>query len=93
MVLLFVASTLFAVGGSLANPTITAKCGALVTFERRGELFGLMQGARSIGFLIGPLLGGMLFDYRPAVPYLLAGAICVIAAALVPRDRPSPAPA
>jgi MFS family permease len=93
LVLLFIASTFFALGSSLANPTITAKCGALVTVERRGELFGLMQGARSVGFLVGPMLGGMLFDFRPAVPYLLAGAICVVAAALVPGDRHSQASA
>ena len=43
-------------------------------------MFGLLQGARSMGFLIGPTLGGILFDRRPEAPYLAAGIVLVIAA-------------
>jgi len=87
LVSLFVASTLFAVGAGIANPTINGICSALVPEKRQGELFGLMQGTRSLGFVIGPVVGGALFDWIPAAPYLVAGAVCVGAAILVPSRR------
>lgn len=85
-VLLF-CSTLYALGSGFANPTINSLCSKLTPAERQGELFGLMQGARSIGFVVGPVLGGALFDAWFAAPYLLAGLTCVCAAALVRTDR------
>jgi len=81
------ASTLYAVGSSVANPTVNSLCSRLTPDTRQGELFGLLQGARSVGFVIGPLLGGCLFDWRPAAPYLLAGAVCTAAALLVPNSE------
>ena len=80
---LFVASTLYAVGAGLANPTVNSICSRTVPSDRQGELFGLLQGTRSLGFVLGPLVGGVLFDWHPAAPYVLAGAVCVLAAALV----------
>jgi MFS family permease len=85
ILLLFLASTLFAIGGGVANPTVNAACSELVPNPRQGELFGLLQSARSVGFLVGPLIGGMLFDWRPAFPYFVAGAVCFVAAMVVPR--------
>jgi len=83
-VILFVASTLYAIGASIANPTVNSLCSRLTPDARQGELFGLLQGTRSVGFVIGPVLGGILFDWQPAAPYLIAGAVCVGAACLVP---------
>jgi len=87
-VLLIVASTLYAIGSSISNPTVNGLCSQLAPDSRQGELFGLLQGARSFGFVVGPLVGGVLFDWHPAAPYLLAGAVCVGAAFLVPRIDP-----
>lgn len=77
---LFAASTLFAVGTGLANPTVQGAGSAAVPAERQGELFGLLQATRSLGFLIGPILGGALFDWRPESPYFLAGVVLAIGA-------------
>jgi MFS family permease len=85
---LFFASTLFGVGAAVANPTINSLCSRLVPDERQGELFGLLQGTRSLGFVLGPMVGGVLFDWQPASPYILAGAVCLVAAALVPNVAP-----
>ncbi len=82
--ILFVFSGLYSVGTALANPTVNAVCSALTPQERQGELFGLLQGTRSIGFLLGPVLGGVLFDWRPEAPYFLAGLVGLAAAFLVP---------
>ncbi len=75
-------SAIYSVGGGVANPTVNAACSSLVSQARQGELFGLLQGARSIGFLLGPILGGALFDWHAEAPYVLAGAVSLTAAAL-----------
>ncbi|WP_395146265.1 MFS transporter [Armatimonas sp.] len=80
---LFACSTLYAIGAGVANPTINARCSAVTPSDRQGEMFGLLQAARSVGFLLGPLLGGILFDWRPEAPYLLAAGVMVVAGILV----------
>ena len=92
-VVLIVASTLYAVGSGMANPTVNGLCSRLTPDSRQGELFGLLQGARSFGFVLGPLLGGALFDWSPRGPYLLAGTVCIAAAILVPNITDSSKPA
>lgn len=79
---LFGASTLFAYGQATTNPTVNSLASRLTPAERQGELFGWLQSARSVGFLIGPVLGGALFDLSPSAPYLAAGLICVAASLL-----------
>jgi len=54
-VVLMIASTLYSFGSSLSNPTVNSLCSQMTPDSRQGELFGLLQGARSIGFVIGPL--------------------------------------
>ena len=76
-------SLFYAVGQGLASPTINSLCSKLTPEDRQGELFGLLQGARSIGFIVGPLIGGAMFDWWAASPYLLAGCVCALAAFLV----------
>jgi MFS family permease len=86
---LFVASTLFALGSALANPTVNSACSHLTPKERQGEMFGVLQSARSIGFLAGPLIGGILYDFKPWLPYVGAALVCVVASMLVPStDAP-----
>jgi MFS transporter, DHA1 family, multidrug resistance protein len=86
MAALLIFSTLYALGAGFANPTINSLCSKLTPAERQGELFGLLQGARSVGFVLGPVIGGALFDVWFAAPYLLAGVTCVAAAILVPKE-------
>lgn len=82
---LFLASTLFAPGFGLASPILNSLCSAAAPSERQGEMFGLLQAARSFGFLIGPILGGLLFDWKPPAPYVLAGGVALLVSLLVPR--------
>jgi MFS family permease len=87
---LFGVSALYAMGSGLANGTVNGLCSLVTPDDRQGELFGLLQGARSVGFAIGPMLGGLLFDVNHQAPYLLAGGTCLAAAVLVrvPRTQP-----
>ncbi len=89
---LFGASTFYALGVGLASPLVNTLCSRLTPEDRQGEMFGTLQGARSVGFMIGPVLGGVLFDVAPSGPYVLAGVVCV-AAALMVRGIPEKASA
>ena len=82
--MLFVFSGLYSIGSALSNPTLNSSASKLVSEKRQGELFGLLQGTRSIGFLIGPALGGALFDWHPEAPYVLAGTVGLLASLMVP---------
>ena len=80
---LFGCSFVYALGVALANPTLNALSSRAAPENRQGEMFGLLQGARSVGFLAGPTLGGVLFDWKPESPYLLAGVTLLCAAIVV----------
>lgn len=81
---LFGTSFFYSLGSSVANPTLQSRASKLVDESRHGELFGLMQSARSIGFVLGPSVGGVLFDWYHPLPYFLAGGVCLVASVLVP---------
>ncbi|MCW3051761.1 MAG: Arabinose efflux permease [Chthonomonadales bacterium] len=74
---LILLSTLFGLGVGLATPTINGRASVLTPPGRQGEVFGLLQSSRALGFLFGPILGGLLFDVRAEAPYLTAAA-CLI---------------
>lgn len=85
---LFAASLCYAFGLSVANPTVNGLCSKAVSEERQGEVFGVIQSARSVGFMLGPLIGGALFDRWNALPYLFAGGICITVAFFAPLALP-----
>ena len=80
---LLACSSCYAVGAGVSNATLNGIASRNTPEDRQGELFGLLQGTRSVGFVLGPILGGWLFDLLPMGPYLLAGITCVLAALLV----------
>ena len=80
---LMVASLIYAAGAGVANATLNGLASQAVDEDSQGELFGVLHSARSIGFVFGPILGGILFDWRPQAPYVLAGGVCLLAAVLV----------
>lgn len=80
---ILVASSLYALGIGMANPTINAVCSELTPENRQGELFGLMQASRAVGFIVGPTLGAWMFAVEPGLPYYVAFAVALAAALLV----------
>ena len=48
--------------------------------EKRAQNFGLIGVAFGIGFVAGPLIGGLLGEYGARVPFYAAGIVCFIAA-------------
>lgn len=67
-------------GGSLtvANSYVAD----ISTDENRAANFGLLGAAFGIGFIVGPLMGGLFGHIHPALPFLVAAAINLGNAAL-----------
>jgi MFS family permease len=84
MLWLLIASTLFAFGSGIVGPTLSTLASNSVPEKIQGELFGTMQAARTVGFIIGPILGGLLFDYWHPGPYVFAGIVCLVVAFALP---------
>ena len=76
--------TLSAVMWGLSEPAETALVADLTGQEKRGRAYGLYDFVENLGFTIGPLLGGMLYDMigREA-PFYLNGGVLIFSAILV----------
>ncbi|MCB1694099.1 MAG: MFS transporter, partial [Pseudomonadales bacterium] len=60
--------------GASTNSTVNAYIADTVVGDRRAEYFGYMGAAFGLGFIVGPLIGGLLGDIDPRWP-LFAAAI------------------
>jgi DHA1 family multidrug resistance protein-like MFS transporter len=84
-----------AVGGLLTaglSPASMGMVADLVDEEERGKWIGIVMGGYGAGFVLGPVLGGLLYDgWGFAAPFIISallGAIAFIAAfILVPETR------
>lgn len=84
---LIAVGSLYAVGKGLADPSMNLLTSEATPEDRQGEMFGLLQSARNLGFLGGPSLGGYLFGISVAIPYVVAGAVSLAAAGLASRSQ------
>jgi len=96
MATLFLASAIYAPGSAVSQPALNSLCSKLIPSERHGELFALLQSARSVGFVVGPIIGGLLLKEHVQLPYFVAAFGCLVAAGLligglnrVGRDQPT----
>lgn len=58
--------------------TASAYIADVSTDEDRAKNFGLIGAAFGLGFIIGPVIGGLLGHFGPRVPFLAAAALCFI---------------
>jgi MFS family permease len=81
---LFVVLFLVAVGQGFFGPSAGALVAELAPEDKRGEALGFQQSAGALGRVIGPVLGGVLFDAAgTGAPYLFGAALMMIALAAV----------
>lgn len=67
------AMTLVALGNGLCNPSILGSISQLTHDDQQGSTLGVTHSLSSLGRILGPAFGGMLYGlYKPG-PYLFAG--------------------
>ena len=56
--------------------TASAYIADISTIENRAKNFGMIGAAFGLGFIIGPVIGGLLGQYGARVPFYAAAALC-----------------
>lgn len=82
-------------GATSANAAVAASyITDLTSGERRTRYIGYVSGAYSAGFILGPLIGGLLSNLGWRVPFLAASLLCgvnlVLAYFMLPESRSGP---
>lgn len=80
--ILYLGRFLSGLGAAFIMTTVMAYVADITTMEERGKGMGLIGAAISLGFMIGPGLGGFLANVNIHFPFFLAGTVSLIAAIL-----------
>ena len=77
------------IGFAFVNPSVSALVSKKADPARQGEVLGVNQAFASLGRILGPLLGSVLFQAGASrtLPYLSAVGLLLIVAALLPRIK------
>lgn len=75
MWMLYVSRLIGGVGIAFMIPPIMAAVADITTDENRGQGLGRLGAAMSLGFVIGPGIGGFLSEYGVRVPFYVAAAV------------------
>lgn len=83
----YVAISVAVVGFAFVNPSVSALVSKRADPARQGEVLGVNQAFASLGRILGPFLGSVLFQAESSrtLPYLAAVLTLVVAAALVTK--------
>ena len=63
---------------SASFSTANAYVADVTTPEQRARSFGILGSAFGFGFMIGPILGGLLGEHNLRLPFMAAGGLCLI---------------
>ena len=78
---LYVVGTLIAFGNGITFPSFTSLYSKACAAENAGELMGQSQAMATTGRIVGPVLGGLMYDnWSHGAPFLIAGAMMFAAA-------------
>ncbi len=75
--LLFVGRIIAGVTGASLT-TASAYIADISTDENRAKNFGMIGAAFGLGFIIGPVIGGLLGQYGSRVPFIAAAILCML---------------
>ena len=94
--MLFVARFLSGAGAAFVLPPVMAYVADITTIEERGKGMGMIGAAISLGFTIGPGIGGILAGIDISFPFYFAGGVAIVAAGLsaiiLPKVKKQPSP-
>ena len=74
---LFVGRAVAGVTGASIT-TAMAYIADISTAENRAKNFGMIGAAFGLGFIIGPVIGGLLGSFGPRVPFMVAAGLCFL---------------
>lgn len=77
--LLYISRLISGIGVAFMIPPIMAYVADITTEAERGKSLGWVGAAMSLGFVIGPGLGGLLSDYGVRFPFYVATTVAALA--------------
>ena len=66
----------FAMG--IAGPAFMAGASLAVSTEEQGSVAGIASSCGPLGFTVGPIFGGLLYQINPVLPYAFAATVYII---------------
>jgi sugar phosphate permease len=73
---------LLSIGSSLTRPPVFGMISMLTPATDQGGVLGVAQSAGSLARIVGPIFAATLFTHHPALPYVIAGSLALMAALL-----------
>ena len=83
--MLTIAMMVQGLGMGLAGPGFMAGASLAVSPEEQGAVAGVAGSCGPLGFTIGPLIGGALYQFDPVAPYWFAAGVYVLLLAFMQR--------
>lgn len=80
--MLYVARFISGIGGAFLIPATMAFVADITSLEERGKGMGLLGASMSLGFMVGPAIGGFLAKVSLTFPFYMASVAAVIAAVI-----------
>ena len=72
-------------------PAITAGASLAVSSEEQGAAAGVISSCPAVGYVSGPLIGGLLYPVSPLAPSLFSSAVFAITVAILAFTGPGEA--
>ncbi|WP_438316676.1 MFS transporter [Sporosarcina sp. FA9] len=90
--MLYVSRFFSGLGSAFIIPPMMAFVADITTYEERGKGMGLLGASMSLGFMIGPAIGGFLSRISLEFPFFVGTAAALIAATVSFYALPNPTP-
>lgn len=90
--ILYLARFFSGVGSAFIVPPMMAFVADITTEEERGKGMGLLGASMSLGFMIGPAIGGLLAEVSLRFPFYVATSAALVAAVISMFVLPKSAP-
>src|SRR3990167_4169364 len=72
---LFAQLVLVGLGMGMCGPGFSASASLAVNADEQGAVAGLISSSPALGFILGPVIGGALYQWNPVAPCLTASAL------------------
>jgi MFS family permease len=88
LAIFMLATTLVGLGFGLTGPGYSAEVSLRVSPEEQGALAGLSSACPALGFVIGPLSAGILYDLHPRLPYAVTLLLLLLLIGIIWKLKP-----